>query len=362
VLASRASLIGQAGEPRSRGLESVRAIAALSVLVGHTYASVGPAHAYSGYFHRVLLGGTFGVYAFFVLSGFLLYRPFARAAFAEGSPVAVRSYLRNRALRILPLYYTALVLLIVAGGLGWGWSDWWSHALFIESFSHRTVFTVDPVMWSLVPEAEFYVALPLIAWLLTWVARGSLRRAAAITGLLAVASLSLRYGVYLGDGKNIGVIQDSLPSLFVYFAIGMLLALLEVEWAGVRPRALDGITAHGDAWILAGLVCWLLVFVRYRWEILAGAGTFLVIGACVLPLRRGRLLSVLEWRPLAGIGVISYSVYLWHVPLIQLVQRQLLSRPGFAGVLTVALPLTIAVAALSYSVVEVPFLRMRRPW
>jgi peptidoglycan/LPS O-acetylase OafA/YrhL len=135
-----------------------------------------------------------------------------------------------------------------------------------------------------------------------------------------------------------------------------------VGGGGARPPALDGITAHGDAWILAGLVCWLLVFFRYRWEILAGAGTFLVIGACVLPLRRGRLLSVLEWRPLAGIGVISYSVYLWHVPLIHLVQRHLLSNPGFAGVLTVALPLTIAVAALSYSVVEVPFLRMRRPW
>lgn len=105
-------VVHQAGEVRSARVESLRAVAAVAVLVAHVF---GVAHAYGatvyrGYWHRLLLGGGFGVYLFFTLSGYLLYLPFARRDFGAGTEVRLGRYLRNRALRIFPLYYLVLVV------------------------------------------------------------------------------------------------------------------------------------------------------------------------------------------------------------------------------------------------------------
>jgi peptidoglycan/LPS O-acetylase OafA/YrhL len=68
----------------------------------------------------------------------------------------------------------------------------------------------------------------------------------------------------------------------------------------------------------------------------------------------------LDWRPLAALGVASYSLYLWHQPL--LARLELETGLGFLPLLAVGLPLCAAVAAVTYLTVERPFLRMRRRW
>src|SRR3954454_1054035 len=102
--------VDQAGERRSARIESLRALAALGVLVGHAY---GWAHGfgadiYSSYLGRVLLSGGFGVFLFFALSGYLLFLPFARQSYGSGGPISLRRYAINRALRVLPLYYVVI--------------------------------------------------------------------------------------------------------------------------------------------------------------------------------------------------------------------------------------------------------------
>jgi peptidoglycan/LPS O-acetylase OafA/YrhL len=103
------------------------------------------------------------------------------------------------------------------------------------------------------------------------------------------------------------------------------------------------------------------------------AAAFLVLAACVLPLRPGVLTRALEWRPLAVLGIASYSLYLWHVPLITTVADNPVTFGPAGGRFTgqphqllylavAALPVCIAVALASYAIIESPFLRLRRQW
>jgi peptidoglycan/LPS O-acetylase OafA/YrhL len=93
---------------------------------------------------------------------------------------------------------------------------------------------------------------------------------------------------------------------------------------------------------------------------LAAPASFLLVGACVLPLRDGLGVRTLDWRPVAVVGVASYSLYLWHVLVIdQLYQHGVRS---LGALLALSAPLCIGVALVSYAGIERPFLRLRRRW
>jgi peptidoglycan/LPS O-acetylase OafA/YrhL len=356
--------IEQAGERRSASLESLRAIAALGVLAGHVYGvsqAFGPSTT-DTYLHRIVFGGGFGVYLFFGLTGYLLFWPFAKRWFGGGTAIDLRRYGLNRALRILPLYYVVLIICMVLLEHGGSPGQWWRFLLFGENFFTSTVGKVDGPMWSLVVELHFYVLLPLLAWGLARVSRRSLGRAALVLGVLAIAS----FGLHFVKVENAGGFPDlrwqySLPATFGWFAAGMLLALLRLHWETAGPpRLVRGPLRSSGVWILGSVVLALAMFYDYRLVALAGAAAFLLIGACVLPLRGGRSLRALEWRPLAAIGVASYSLYLWHFVIVGQLNDHVTS--DLAPLLALALSASLAAALLSYHVVEAPFLRLRRRW
>jgi peptidoglycan/LPS O-acetylase OafA/YrhL len=83
-----------------------------------------------------------------------------------------------------------------------------------------------------------------------------------------------------------------------------------------------------------------------------------MVAACVLPLRPGRLVRALEWKPLAAVGVVSYSLYMWHFPLVV----HLTSAGHMLRSFVLLVPLSLAVACVSYFAIEAPFLRLRRRW
>jgi len=350
--------IVQAGEPRSARLESIRAIAALAVLGSHVFAY---AHGWAptifqGFLHRSIMGGGLGVQLFFALSGYLLYRAFVRRDFGQGAPVDLRTYGRNRALRILPLYYAAVVTLLLLTQRGGSGDQWWRFLLFAEEFSTRTAQTVDAPLWSLVVELHFYLLLPLLAWGLARVSRRSTGRAAAVLLAIGGASMALRH-IALTPAV---IWAYSLPVTFYGFVPGMLLALLHERWGGRRPPWMTGLAASSDVWVGASVTLWILLFWRYSLVDLTAPASFLLLGACVLPLGGTRLVRLLDWRPLALVGVISYSLYVWHVPIIEHLLPH--APKGTLGLLVVALPSSLAAAAGSYWLIERPFLRFRRPW
>src|SRR3954471_3733418 len=354
-----ASRIDQAGEERLARFESLRALAALGVLAGHAW---GLHHAYglSGYDtlpERLVYGGGYGVFVFFALSGYLLFRPLARAAFGAGERIDLAGYARNRALRILPLYYVVAGVLFVLEGGGGSFGEWVRFATFTQNFFSGTVLDLDAPMWSLIIEVQFYALLPLVALGLAWVTRRRVGAAAAVLVAFGLAGVVLR--LWLLKRRDIADprVVYSLATTSFFFVPGMLLALARVRGSAIR---LPGVLGSSDAWAAASVAAWLVVLDRFDVEPLAAVASFLTLGALALPLRPGRFVALLDARVLALVGVASYSLYLWHLPLVESVGRHV--SIGLPAMFGIAVPLSIALAFVSYRLVEAPFLRLRRRW
>lgn len=361
-------------------IDSIRAVAALGVLVGHAFAfSLAFEGLLGGYKNRVILGGGAGVYLFFTLSGYLLFLPFAKAAFHGGGRISLGRYARNRALRIIPLFYVVIALLLVLRPRDAELGDWWRWALFIQNYSAETAIKLNSPAWSLGVEMQFYVLLPIVALGVARLSRGRAMVGAGLVAVPGLASWALRERKVLGaadaDPLSPLIGQYALPSTFYLFAAGMLLALLKLH-LDRRPVRLPGPLGSSTAWVAAAAVGYLVTCVNYEYQEPGIALiNVLLIGACVLPLRPGGAVRLLEWRPLALVGVASYSLYLLHVPLLETLTGtyavvleqerdvRIIGEPvDFKTLLLVTVPLSLVLAAVFYRVVERPFLGLRRRW
>src|SRR3954451_7703087 len=155
-----------AGTSRRLDLEGYRGIAALGVVVFHAYqfnrGDVGAHYAYEGTVAFPALRNLDGlVNLFFVLSAYLLYAPLVRAVRAGVRPQPVRVFLFRRAVRILPLYWTAILVVWAARNprLPGDWRDLLEHLSCTQVFDSKRIFwTIGPA-WSLAVEIYFYLAL-----------------------------------------------------------------------------------------------------------------------------------------------------------------------------------------------------------
>ena len=142
------------GNPRFPLFDSLRAIAALSVVAFHVTAisqvsGTPQPGGWSGDLLRQLAGG---VTVFFLISGFLLYRPFVVARLG-GRPLRARDFARRRILRIVPAYWVALTALAIYPGLtGVFTSHWWVYYGYLQVYSAGTIDKGLPPAWSLCTE------------------------------------------------------------------------------------------------------------------------------------------------------------------------------------------------------------------
>jgi peptidoglycan/LPS O-acetylase OafA/YrhL len=359
-----AATIDQAGERRSARIESLRAVAALSVLVCHitlvyiilatnSQAFLDPSAA-----EQLLYAGGFGVSLFFALTGYLIFRPFAKRL-AGAPPIVLHTYATNRALRILPLYF--VVMAVVLAAQSQPLEAWVRFFTFTQNFSDETAGKINGPAWSLAVELQFYLLLPLLAIGLSRFKRRPLVTAAAVIVALGIASLVARLVLIDDPDFANATWRYRMATNFIFFVPGMLLALIEVGLRG-RPLRLPKALAVSDLWLVAGVAMWaVVVFAGYNHDYLIAPASFLVLGACVLGLRPGLGVRALSFRPLALLGVASYSLYLWHFPLLELLTNQGAS-PELLPLAALAIPTAILVAWISYRVIEEPFLRLRGRW
>jgi len=351
------------------GLESVRGMAAVVVVWTHAW-TMSRDFAEHTYGQRLADGGLYSIFVFFALSGYLLFWPFAQAAWGNRSPVSIRNYAINRAWRVLPAYYVCLATVLLLQYHGGTVRLWVAFSTFTENFSSKTLGLVDTPMWSIATEMQFYILLPVIAWGIVRVSRGSLRAGAIALFVLAVPTFIarelIRYGLPLDNPLQ--YLDNTLLETFCYFALGMGLAMWRLSIQQRRPRWLDGPLGHSTVWLAAAVIVWMVACWNFNWEVLGALASALLIGAVVLPLRHGRAMVPFSWRPFALLGVISYSIYLWHFPILIGIANRSLIDPneiigrGLTQMFVLGLPLSVAVAALSYWQIERRGLAHRRPW
>lgn len=360
----------QRASARSAPLDGLRALAAVSVLVFHVwlYAPGGPPIPRSSFWDKLMFELNLGLICFFVLSGFLLYQAFARASLVDGPRVDFKRYAVRRAARIVPAYWVCL-----AGCLLLYWligprkmipplEQLPIFAAFAQNYSAETVMGINPVTWTLSIEMALYLVLPLIgfaAWRL-----GPRRTGVQVAMLVSFIGLTIAWNAvgYALDLRPIG--PKVLPAYIGHFALGMLGAL----WFERRRKAGSGpLGASATAVLFAAGAG--IVFLGGYWHEVRGGGityaTFsglpaalgftLMISAAAAG--GGPAVSWLSARPLVAIGVISYGVYLWHLPLLLVTRHAGLMPEPFVLRVVVVLGLALIAGFASWRLVERPMIR-----
>jgi len=318
--------------------------------------------------------GFMGVDLFFVLSGFLLSLPFAAAALGSQESPGLKRYFKRRVLRVFPAYYAQFAVILVVGSWFAAWKPLNAGSLVAHLFMFFNI-GPDPVRpmvgvwWTLPVEFSFYLALPIIAimmrprrWLLLLLALG--------------ASVAYRFWAagHFESGNPLMLAANHLPGSLPEFLLGAGAAFL-IQWRaqqGAPPRPPWLL----DATLIVSMILtaiWFLLIVgpngdaywTGHWSmIMAPTVLGLLLGALVWAVYGGSRLGRLLFanRGVHFLGLVSYSLYLWHFVVMQQLIRvfgevysQMPQVPKFM-LTTLAV---LFIAWLSYWFIERPFFRQR---
>jgi peptidoglycan/LPS O-acetylase OafA/YrhL len=357
---------------RVPSLTGVRAVAALLVVATHAAYTTGKyTHGFVGLVYSRL---EIGVPIFFVLSGYLLFGPWVKASARGTSAPSVSRYAWHRVRRILPAYLVTVVAAYLiyhfrtAGpNPGHTWIGFLRNITLTQIYTDNYMFGYLhqglTQMWSLAVEAAFYVALPVLAYLLMVTLCGrQWRPGRLLVGLFLLALISPAWLVlvhttdFLPDGARLW-----LPGYLIWFVAGMALTVLQAM----------GVRCYGFIAVSLALVCFFIVSTpiggepttspKATSEALIKAVFYAVIaGLIVAPLalgNRGWYARVLASAPMVWLGEISYEIFLVHLVLMEIAMVEVLNWPVYTGstfaLFVVTMSLTIPVSWLLHRLTRV---------
>ena len=379
--------------PRFPAFDGLRAIAAVTVVGVHVafVSGLTPKNPSGVGMYTARL--EIGVSVFFLISGFLLYRPFVVAHLAAAPKPRTGAFWLRRLLRIVPAYW--LVLFITTSvfrnspgpGIGpGGWKAYASHYLFLQIYLPSQDLKGISAAWSLCVEMTFYLFIPLYAALLgrrrtRRTDRRTLRLELVGLLVLVVISYAWRFTVLqfqTGHSPYFRLATVWLPAYLDLFALGMGLAVVSA-WMHHRDGEPAWMGRRWFPWVswACALACFwgvshigspvIPVYFESDLDIARQAlyslfAFFLLLPAVFGPQGRGAIRRFLQWWPMAALGVISYGIYLWHETWIYQILGQGhyhdFNLEFWAFFLSV-LGLSIGSASLSYFIVEKPALRLK---
>jgi peptidoglycan/LPS O-acetylase OafA/YrhL len=390
--------------PRLEGIQGLRAAAALSILTYHVArhsAPEGRGFGLDSFDRWVVPQLALGVTLLFLLSGFLLYRPFAYALVNQTPVPNLRRYLVNRGLRIFPAYWVILLVtvfifhtalvredgLLEVGDLADDPRVFLLNVSLLQGFVPDGVLTGIGPAWALTAVVTFYAVLPLLVLFAVLLAARSSSRQGRTLAALAPAIALITFALV---GKAIGtfivkpgpaggwgndwhsVIERSFVANADMFGFGVAVAVVHVLITGRRryPRWLPSALLSSALMIALPTTKYLTNEVQAAgwsnsaYDTLMAAAGGLVLLFVVLPPRSNTirfrpLTRVLETRYIVALGVVSYSLFLWHEPVIYLLREGGVTRGGPGGLLmneVVVLTVAVVLSLCTYQYLERPAL------
>ena len=340
-------------------IQAFRALAVLSVVIFHLWP-------------KRLTGGFVGVDVFFVISGFLITQHLLRDV-AKGT-FNVIAFWARRIRRLLPasltvLFFTAIGILLVAPRDLWPtWiSEIGSSAAYFQNWALANN-AVDYLaadnaasptqhFWSLSVEEQFYFALPILIWLLVLIVRGKkfATISKSIIGMLLVIVLaSLFAGIYLTYSEPVSSYFFTQVRAW-QFGAG---ALLAAAWSHVPESRGYKYSSFITGIVLIIASAFLLNGAMAYPGYLALIPTVGAVLALSSDIEHGTIAKMLAWRPIQFIGDVSYSIYLWHWPLIILLPMVIGNLTTISKVSIIAV--SLGLAWLSQKYIEQPFINFGR--
>jgi len=368
-------------------LNGLRALAATAVITTHVGFQTGTT-VRGGATGAVLSRLDFGVALFFVLSGFLLARPYVLTAATGTARPATGVYLWRRALRILPTYWLAVVaaFVLVQGNSALPAGTWLRQLTLTQIYRHDLArVPALTQMWSLCVEVAFYLVLPGLARLITHRLCGGgwyPRRLLAAAGAMILVAPAWLVAIRLADQSTAAMLNAWLPAYLSWFGAGLALAVLSVACETRRwPPAvrLDRLARETGTWWLGAAALFIVASTPVAGPRLldfpsAGAAVtknllYAAAATClVLPLvlggSGGTIRRVLSHRTANYFGELSYAMFCIHLIVIELVYSGLDTGPfhgRFGTVWLLTVLGTLALSAAVYRWLESPLRRFRNP-
>jgi|SRR5579859_113467 len=333
---------------RIRQIDALRAVAVLLVLGCHMTWS--PFLAWFGWT---------GVDLFFVLSGFLISGLLFQEYKHTGA-IQVKRFMMRRALKIYPAYYVLLALTIgwyASAGTPIPWSRTWPDLIFVQNYTQGTW----AHLWSLGVEEHFYILLPVCLYMLmSWKA---IHKLPWIAGAVLIGCLVLRAAAWSSRLELVSLRFPMMPSQFRFDGLffGVLLSYFREFHAETLERFVTGnrhiLLAAGFVGLLPAAIfpqISAVVCVPGLSMLYLGYGSILLL--CLYSKGEGRIT-----RGLSRIGTYSYSIYLFHFPLMFICAGLLYEKWHWsktAAFITYMVTSIIVGSVLSRAV-ELPILRLR---
>jgi peptidoglycan/LPS O-acetylase OafA/YrhL len=385
-------------DDRLTGLDFLRTVACLLVFTHHTFQRLNFDAMPSGWREVQLFFnmGAFGVGIFFLLSGFLLARPFW-VAFDSGAPMpSLRTYFLRRAARIMPGFYLSLLVSLLVAMLVFGTPltgelllRFVTGVFFVNEFHPVTLFPteINGPLWSIGMEVFSYALLPIgLAFL--FAVRGMLPGWRGRLGFALVILVALLghyvivttippitedsgFGHGMIGGAKFWIPKFNPVGFFVVFAMGSLTAGLSLLWRGRRNIFADLLAVAGL--FVAGWTMWSLAPGKapesFGWLSLPYDFPWFQSGIvlALLAFPHARVLPrFTESAPVAYIAKISFGIYIWHFLILELMRQLFAPTFGYSGIAdtnywtmltTIGLVLAILAGTLSWYFVEFPALR-----
>jgi len=322
-------------------LDGIRGIAILLIVFHHM-----------GYVGKQYLGGRgfLAVDIFFALSGFLITQ--ILLTYKEKS-ISLRTFYRRRVARLYPILLISVIGVSAYFSGEWNFPSGWpavQSVLYIKNFYHWG--GVFGPMWSLAAEEQFYLIFPIVLLLgLKFLKKNRL------TLLLGIWLAVIWFLGWRQAAPSFNFNHDGIFNLVVFrpsiILVGALVAL--------HREKLEKLVAQYRNLFYAWLAIFIFFTITTQYPPLAGFTTALLILILSEPVReicwfaRG-LHRIFAFKPLAFIGLISYSIYIWHLPMIFIASGHF--TMGTVGPLWVFLAKLFAVALASFYLLERPILKL----